>query len=499
MIFMNSNVSAVKNIQYILACLMHKREDEGVTEREHRVQVQRFFREISSQTEKQEFQELHVGYHGNKRTRVKPEVTATTAKIQSRQNPSRTSELMSRDLGAAPGPRRAPVAFGRWAVPRLFDELQRPDSSSRHEALESLCDLMRDPERLYQTVNGGFLEQLKVLLADDDASVRRETVELLHLLCGHSVGRQALLASSLLPPLAQLLDDSSSSCRTNVQRVLNRLALLPAGADALLALVPKLMLKLEEEEEEEEEVQVLLLSTLSRCSRLNALPALASDGVSLVGRKLSHRCTSVRREAAAAMMALSVPEDGKRQVCEEAVLPVVVALLQDDDVEVQANAAGVVMYTVVITAGSRRSGLFRGRVLAASGPLRLLRSHVPELQVVLFLLSAVFFSCPVPERFAPGRFDIVGHGHQLSHILLSLCTLAQQEALLEDFLWRRPALVREFGEERLLLACASFFGLALCCAATALAMRVGACDLMDAWDYLLKSPQLKKLLLLNVS
>ncbi|XP_035496878.2 radial spoke head 14 homolog [Scophthalmus maximus] len=258
---------------------------------------------------------------------------------------------MSRDLGAAPGPRRAPVAFGRWAVPRLFDELQRPDSSSRHEALESLCDLMRDPERLYQTVNGGFLEQLKVLLADDDASVRRETVELLHLLCGHSVGRQALLASSLLPPLAQLLDDSSSSCRTNVQRVLNRLALLPAGADALLALVPKLMLKLEEEEEEEEEVQVLLLSTLSRCSRLNALPALASDGVSLVGRKLSHRCTSVRREAAAAMMALSVPEDGKRQVCEEAVLPVVVALLQDDDVEVQANAAGVVMYTVVITAG----------------------------------------------------------------------------------------------------------------------------------------------------
>ncbi|XP_035483648.2 membrane progestin receptor beta-like isoform X2 [Scophthalmus maximus] len=129
------------------------------------------------------------------------------------------------------------------------------------------------------------------------------------------------------------------------------------------------------------------------------------------------------------------------------------------------------------------------------------RSALPLhfLQVVLFLLSAVFFSCPVPERFAPGRFDIVGHGHQLSHILLSLCTLAQQEALLEDFLWRRPALVREFGEERLLLACASFFGLALCCAATALAMRVGACDLMDAWDYLLKSPQLKKLLLLNVS
>lgn len=83
----------------------------------------------------------------------------------------------------------------------------------------------------------------------------------------------------------------------------------PAGAEALLSLVPKLMLKLreeqdEEEKDEEEEVQVLLLSTLSRCSSLDALPVLASDGVSLLGHKLSHRSPNVRREAAAAMMAL---------------------------------------------------------------------------------------------------------------------------------------------------------------------------------------------------
>ncbi|XP_059213765.1 membrane progestin receptor beta-like [Centropristis striata] len=98
------------------------------------------------------------------------------------------------------------------------------------------------------------------------------------------------------------------------------------------------------------------------------------------------------------------------------------------------------------------------------------------LQVVLFLLSAFFFSCPVPERFSPGRYDIIGHGHQLFHLLLALCTLAQQEALFHDFLWRRPALVREFGEQRLLLACASFPCLALCCAMTALAMRRRAQD-----------------------
>uniref|UniRef100_A0A3P8RJ34 Progestin and adipoQ receptor family member 8 n=1 Tax=Amphiprion percula TaxID=161767 RepID=A0A3P8RJ34_AMPPE len=62
--------------------------------------------------------------------------------------------------------------------------------------------------------------------------------------------------------------------------------------------------------------------------------------------------------------------------------------------------------------------------------------------VALFLLSFFFFSCPVPERFAPGRYDIIGHAHQLSHILSALGTLIQQEALFHDFLWRRPALIR---------------------------------------------------------
>lgn len=96
---------------------------------------------------------------------------------------------------------------------------------------------------------------------------------------------------------------------------------------------------------------------------------------------------------------------------------------------------------------------------------------LPYKQVVLFLLAAFFFSLPVPERFSPGRYDIVGHSHQLFHILLSLCTLSQQEALFHDFLWRRLTLARKLGEEHLLLACASFPCLVVCCAVTVLGMK----------------------------
>lgn len=39
-------------------------------------------------------------------------------------------------------------------------------------------------------------------------------------------------------------------------------------------------------------------------------------------------------------------------MCEGAVLPVLAGLLQDEDVEVQTNAAGVLMYTAILTGGT---------------------------------------------------------------------------------------------------------------------------------------------------
>lgn len=52
-------------------------------------------------------------------------------------------------------PSRAPVAFGRLAVPQLFAELQQPEEERRLPALASLCDLLHDPELIHQTLRGG--------------------------------------------------------------------------------------------------------------------------------------------------------------------------------------------------------------------------------------------------------------------------------------------------------------------------------------------------------
>lgn len=61
-----------------------------------------------------------------------------------------------------------------------------------------------------------------------------------------------------------------------------------------------------------------------------------------------------------------------------------------------------------------------------------------KCQVVFFLLAATFFSAFVPERWFPGSCHVFGQGHQLFHVFLVLCTLAQLEAVALDYEGRRP-------------------------------------------------------------
>lgn len=93
------------------------------------------------------------------------------------------------------------------------------------------------------------------------------------------------------------------------------------------------------------------------------------------------------------------------------------------------------------------------------------------LQVVFFLKAAFFFSCPLPERFFPGRCDIVGHGHQIFHTFLVMCTMCQMEAVLRDYLVQRSSIVEVHGEWSVWQAGGSYFVLLLGCLLTAGLMR----------------------------
>jgi predicted membrane channel-forming protein YqfA (hemolysin III family) len=58
-------------------------------------------------------------------------------------------------------------------------------------------------------------------------------------------------------------------------------------------------------------------------------------------------------------------------------------------------------------------------------------NHLTLIQIV-FILEAVTFAAHQPEKTWPGKFDIVGHGHQIFHVLIICNHVFQLDAIYAD-------------------------------------------------------------------
>ncbi|XP_075071511.1 radial spoke head 14 homolog [Mixophyes fleayi] len=247
-------------------------------------------------------------------------------------------------------PTKAPIAFGERALPKLNEELRDPELLTRQRALMALCDLVHDPENVYQAVNLGFMESLKNLLYDQDGTIRQKTTEVFYIMASHNVGREGILRKEVIIALSHLLDDRVDICRRNTHQTFQMLSELPAGAATLVdvGLVSQLMSKVDSELEE---IQEVILDTLHFCLQADVTQALSAGAVSILKGKLSHPLVGIRRKAACALMEICVPLEGKESVCQANMVPLLVLLLEDGDTEVRANAAGALMYITITTQG----------------------------------------------------------------------------------------------------------------------------------------------------
>ncbi|XP_007451121.1 PREDICTED: rhabdoid tumor deletion region protein 1 [Lipotes vexillifer] len=248
-------------------------------------------------------------------------------------------------------PTQAAIAYGCRALPKLNEELQSEDLLTRQKALVALYDLMHDPEHVYTAIRIGCLESLKHLLKDPNDLVRIKTAEVLYIMATHNVGRSLVggwSAQSLRSPGPT--GRYELACRENLHLAFKHLAQLPAGAKGIVnsSLIPSLVWKLQREEEG---IQELLLDTLAACLMEDATEALASQVVPLLKEKLLSANSNVRSKAAQALIAVSIPLEGKNQVWQHDVIPILVHLLKDKEEEVQASAAGALMYVTVTTKG----------------------------------------------------------------------------------------------------------------------------------------------------
>ncbi|NWW72830.1 RSP14 protein, partial [Climacteris rufus] len=314
-------------------------------------------------------------------------------------------------------PSKAPLAFGRRALPKLREELQCPELLRQQRALMALCDLVHDAEKAYQAIALGFLDKLKTLLEHHDRTVRQKTTEVLSTMAMHSVGRQGLMRSGVISALTGLLDDPEDICRKNTHQIFDRMAKLPEGAGAVLqaGLIPPLVLKLKTELEE---IQELILDTLSNCLRLEAAGALAAGAVTVLKEKLSHPSTAIRSKAAWVLLEISSHPEGKTVVCEEEVIPVLVSLLEDTHPEVRVNAAGALMFAVVTPQG-------RSSAMGAEAIPPLLKLVAEETSTArLNALQTLTLLAELPQ----GRGALLEHRATFQRCLGDPCPAVQRAA-----------------------------------------------------------------------
>ncbi|XP_069353561.1 radial spoke head 14 homolog [Eulemur rufifrons] len=297
-------------------------------------------------------------------------------------------------------PTKAAIAHGCRALPKLNEELQSEDLTTRQKALMALCDLMHDPEYVYQAIDIGCLESLKALLKDINDLVRIKATEVLHIMATHNVGRDGFLEHGIIPALSLLLNDANPICRENLHKAYKHLAQVPAGAQGIVnsGLIPSLVWNLQKEQMA---VQELILDTLASCLQEDATEALGSRVVPFLKQQLLSGNDSIRAKAACTLMAISIPLQGKNQVWQYDVIPLLVHLLKDDVDEVQANAAGALMYATVTTEGK-----YAALEAEAIHPLLdLLRS--PFNKVRLNATKALTMLAEAPE----GRKALQSHVH----------------------------------------------------------------------------------------
>jgi adiponectin receptor len=63
------------------------------------------------------------------------------------------------------------------------------------------------------------------------------------------------------------------------------------------------------------------------------------------------------------------------------------------------------------------------------------------LQGVLYILGAAIYACRIPERFAPGKFDLFGSSHQIFHGFVIAAALTHLIGLYKAYeYWHERAL-----------------------------------------------------------
>ncbi|CAG2059811.1 unnamed protein product [Timema podura] len=129
---------------------------------------------------------------------------------------------------------RAKVAFGRWALPKLRRELHDDDPLIVSQAINSLADLIHDPEKSFEAIRLHFVPRLVDLMVHKDAFLRKRCAEIMTTLASQAVGREAILKNAtMITNMAITVHDDHPEVRLKASQAVEMVARTYQGTDIL--------------------------------------------------------------------------------------------------------------------------------------------------------------------------------------------------------------------------------------------------------------------------
>ncbi|CAH1996208.1 unnamed protein product [Acanthoscelides obtectus] len=120
---------------------------------------------------------------------------------------------------------RRPLGFGCVAMRKLRRELHHKHEEVVIAAIESICDIVHDPERGYEAINLKIVNRLVDMIAHENAAIREKTCKTLTVLAGLAAGKEAIVDNPfLLENIAICVEDSHPEVRMHAASMLEMIA-----------------------------------------------------------------------------------------------------------------------------------------------------------------------------------------------------------------------------------------------------------------------------------
>ncbi|KAJ8982977.1 hypothetical protein NQ317_001417 [Molorchus minor] len=160
---------------------------------------------------------------------------------------------------------RRPVAFGRWAMPKLRRELHHEKEEVVIAAIESIADLCHDPERGYEAVHLKVVDRMVDRIVHENPIIQERSLMALEIIARLADGKEAIVSNDgLLDNLVVCVEDQLAEVRIKAAALLEMIARFWKTADVLIrfGFIQVLLGNLLEEENEIVDIHLETLKSM---------------------------------------------------------------------------------------------------------------------------------------------------------------------------------------------------------------------------------------------